>query len=130
MNSCAYVAAIDAMTGNTTFRHLTIQDTDEPDLTSALKKNIDRNELHGRTRALMRRLQSIAPNVLNTRLDNTEDPYLIIQAIRRLLLPYNREFVTEPLLKASCGKEDCPMVMVDLEYSRDPATGRYRLKPP
>lgn len=129
-NSCAYVAAIDAMTGNTSFRHLTIEEFDEPALVSALRRNLPKSNLPGRTRALMLRLQAAAPALIGTQLENLEDPFLIIQTIRGILRPYHRGIIVEPLIKSPCGQSNCPTIIGDLEFSKDPITGKYRPHPP
>lgn len=110
-NSCSYIAAIDLMYGNTTFRHLSMTEEDEPALVNALKRNTDRAKLTGCILNLQNRLKATSNNLIGIKLNDTEDPYLIIQAIRKTTQPYNNEIITEPITKLSCG---CPMVLGDL----------------
>jgi hypothetical protein len=69
-NACAYVAAVDAMIGNNSFKRLTIGETEEPDITLALKRNIPTAEMQNRLQNYINRLTKAAPALIGTTLRN------------------------------------------------------------
>jgi hypothetical protein len=67
-------------------------------------------------------------NSLGIALTAPEDPYVILDVVRRIFIAFSSPFALLPRLSPPCGSPECPLIEGDLEYCRG-FNGSYSVSP-
>lgn len=101
-DTCAVLSAFDLMKGSKILAALKVWADDEPDLIPTLRNSYKSYENPSIARAY-ERVRNEADRLYQIKLGvDTEDPFLIIGCIKRILLRYNNNFRLEPIIAKKC----------------------------
>jgi hypothetical protein len=75
-------------------------------------------------------VRDIAQDLLKINLEPTEDPWVVLMALRIYFTGFSQDHAILPTQSSPCGNDDCPKLIGDMEYARRPNERRkYSPKP-
>lgn len=114
--TCAFISAADLLAGSKWPSRCAILKPKMPALTAFFASNAHQHNPTSYT-DLFREIVD-GGNTLGTTLQAPEDPYVIIDVVRRIILSFTSPFSLLPRFTSPCGSSDCPPIEGDLEYDR------------
>jgi hypothetical protein len=100
-----------------------------PILAKTLRKR-HLNRCQASYRDLIIAVRDIARDVLEINLEQIEDPWIVLMAIRIYLTRFSQDHAILPIQSSPCENNDCPKLIGDMEYARRPNDRRkYSPKP-
>lgn len=114
--TCSFIAVTDLLRGSRRPSRCAIDGEMMPAITSHFSYP-QGNHSPTTISAVMREVSTYSGN-FDIQLGTPEDPYLILFALRRVLLACGSPFALLPRLSPSCGSTDCSPVQTDIDVER------------